>query len=151
MSDEQQNQPVFSLQKLYTKDVSFENPNAPQVFMDNESQPKITLNLGVENRQIDDEHWEVSLKVSVLARADKEDSVIFEIEVEHAGIFLMQHIPEEHVPVLLGVDCPAIVFPYTRQLVSQLTVDGGFMPMLLEPFNFAAAYQESQSNPPTTH
>jgi len=139
---EQQDQPVFSVQKIYTKDISFENPNAPTVF-GAEEQPRIELNLGVNHRQIDENFWEVSLKVSALARADEDDKVAFEVEVEQAGLFLLKNIPEEHIPSLLAVDCPTIVFPFTRQLVSQLTADGGFVPLLLDPFNFALAYQQS--------
>lgn len=151
MSNENSESPVFSVQKIYTKDISFENPNAPQVFFANDKQPKIKLNLGVENRQIDEDHWEVLLKVSILARDSENSNVLFEIEVEQAGLFLMQDIPDEHMPVVLAVDCPTIIFPYTRQVISQLAVDGGFIPLLLDPFNFAAAYQNMQEENETAH
>ncbi len=151
MTKEEQNQPVFSVKKIYTRDISFENPNAPQSFTTAENSPKIELNLGVQNRQVSEDHWEVSLKVSVQAKDSESDNVIFEVEVEQAGLFMLQHIPEEHLPVVLGVDCPAIIFPYTRQIISQLTVDGGFIPLLLDPFNFGAAYQSSQEQGQTTH
>lgn len=146
MSDTQANesQPQFSVQKIYNRDVSFENPNAPQSFNTNEN-PKIDLNLGVENRQVGDEHWEVALKVSVLATTKEKGDVIFEVEVEQAALFLIRNIPEEHMTSVLAVDCPTIIFPYTRQLISQLTTDGGFMPLILEPVNFAAAFQNTQA------
>ncbi|PJC71304.1 MAG: protein-export chaperone SecB, partial [Zetaproteobacteria bacterium CG_4_8_14_3_um_filter_59_5] len=114
-------------------------------------QPKIDLNLGVNNRQVDEHLWEVSLKVSALARNTEDDKVIFEVEVEHAGLFLLKNIPDEHILRVLGVDCPTIIFPFTRQLVSQLTSDGGFMPLLLDPFNFAVAYQQRLEEQHTTH
>jgi len=148
---EEQKQPIFSVQKIYIKDISFENPNAPQAFSAAETSPKIELNLGVQNRQLNEDHWEVSLKVSVLAKDGESDSVLFEAEVEQAGLFILQNIPEEHLPVLLGVDCPAIIFPYTRQMISQLTVEGGFIPLLLDPFNFAAAFQSGQDEQQTKH
>jgi preprotein translocase subunit SecB len=66
---------------------------------------------------------------------------MFIIEVEHAGAFFMQNVPEEHMQQVLYVDCPIIIFPYTRQIISQVSVDGGFMPLLLEPINFAGMYQ----------
>ncbi|HCS12428.1 MAG: protein-export chaperone SecB [Zetaproteobacteria bacterium CG06_land_8_20_14_3_00_59_53] len=148
--EEHNEQPIFSVQRIYTKDISFENPNAPQVFGAAE-QPKIDLNLGVNNRQVDEHLWEVSLKVSALARNTEDDKVIFEVEVEHAGLFLLKNIPDEHILRVLGVDCPTIIFPFTRQLVSQLTSDGGFMPLLLDPFNFAVAYQQRLEEQHTTH
>lgn len=143
-------QPIFSVQRIYSRDISFENPNAPQVFGAAEP-PKIELNLGVSNRQVEENIWEVSLKVSALARDSEGDKVVFEVEVEHAGLFLLKNIPQEHILRVLGVDCPTIIFPFTRQLVSQLTADGGFMPLLLDPFNFALAYQQSLEQQHTTH
>ena len=68
---------------------------------------------------------------------------MFEIEVEQAGIFFIKNIPEEHMSQVLAVNCPSIVFPYTRQIMSQLTVDGGFMPFLMEPVNFQALLDQS--------
>jgi len=149
MSDQEtsvteENAPAFSVQKLYVKDISFENPNAPEIFVTPTDQPKIEMNLSLQNRQVDTDHWEVTVKISSVARDSQSEKVLFEVEVEHAGLFYMKNIPEEHMPVLVGVDCPTIIFPYTRQLISQLTVDGGFMPLLLEPVNFAAAFQSSQ-------
>jgi len=133
--------PIFSLQRVYVKDISFENPNAPVIFNRSGSAPKIDMNLGLSHRKVNDEHWEVSLKVSATTRDQENDELLFEIEVEHAAVFFMKHIPEEHIPTLLAVDCPTILFPYTRQIVSQLTVDGGFMPFMLEPVNFRGIYE----------
>ena len=140
----EENAPIFSVQKIYVKDLSFENPNAPEMFAAPASQPKIEMNLGLENRQIDDEHWEVSLKVSAVARDSESEKVLFDIEVEHAGLFYLKNIPEEHMEMILGVDCPTVIFPYARQMISTMTVDGGFMPLLLEPVNFGAAFANSK-------
>ncbi|OIO74422.1 MAG: protein-export chaperone SecB [Zetaproteobacteria bacterium CG1_02_53_45] len=138
------NPPAFGVQKIYVKDISFESPNAPEVFAMPESMPRIEMNLAMEHRQVDVEHWEVALKVSAKAHDSKSEKLLFEIEVEHAALFFMKNIPEEHMAIVISVDCPTIIFPYTRQLISQLTVDGGFMPLLLEPVNFAAAYENSR-------
>ena len=140
----EENAPIFSVQKIYVKDLSFENPNAPEMFAAPASQPKIEMNLGLENRQIDDEHWEVSLKVSAVARDSESEKVLFDVEVEHAGLFYLKNIPEEHIEMILGVDCPTVIFPYARQMISTMTVDGGFMPLLLEPVNFGAAFANSK-------
>ncbi len=141
-------QSIFTVEKIYTKDISFENPNSPQVFM--ATDPKVDLNLQIENRQIDDYHWEVSLKLSIVTHNSKDDSIMFEIELEQAAVFLLRSIPEDQLPVLLRVDCPSIIFPYMRQIVSQLTSDGGFLPLLLEPFNFATLYQNGLEQRPQT-
>ncbi|MFQ5344475.1 MAG: protein-export chaperone SecB [Mariprofundus sp.] len=139
--------PAFSLQKLYIKDISFENPNAPAVFTIPHDQPKIEMNLGVNHQQIDEDHWEVTLKISIITRNSDGEKLLFEVEVEHAAIFYLKNIDPEHMPLLLAVDAPTIIFPYTRQIISQLTIDGGFMPLLLEPINFRAAYESSQTQP----
>ncbi|MDX8381940.1 MAG: protein-export chaperone SecB [Ghiorsea sp.] len=141
---EQANQdetPIFNLQRIYVKDISFENPNSPEVFVEANKQPKVTLNMDLSQRKVNDEHWEVSIKINAQTRVQGNDKLIFEIEVEQAGVFFFHKIPEEHVQMLLNVDCPTIIFPYTRQIISQLSVDGGFMPFTLEPVNFNALYQ----------
>ncbi|MDQ6978617.1 MAG: protein-export chaperone SecB [Mariprofundaceae bacterium] len=137
----EENSPIFQLQKLYVKDISFENPNAPQIFVESQNQLNIEFSLALNNQRVDDEHWEVSLKINIVAHDKGCDKNVFEIEVEHAGIFVLRNIPEEHVTVVLAVECPTIIFPYTRQIISQATVDGGFMPFLMEPVNFRAVYE----------
>jgi preprotein translocase subunit SecB len=138
-----QDAPVFQILKIYTKDVSFENPNAPEIFLGGEGEPNVEMHLDVANQQAGEETWEVTINVSLLAREKGTERVIFEVEVEQAGLFLIRNVPQEMLPPALAVDCPTILFPYLRQTVSQLIVDGGFMPVLLEPINFAAAYQQS--------
>ncbi|MDQ6970427.1 MAG: protein-export chaperone SecB [Mariprofundus sp.] len=145
MTDTANDSPIFSIQKLYIKDSSFENPNAPEVFTISDPKPNVELNIAVENKQIDTEHWEVALKISVIMRDQKNDKLLFEIEIEQAGIFYMKNISDEQMAIVLGVDCPTIIFPYTRQLISQMTVDGGFMPLLLEPVNFSGAFEAQQT------
>ena len=136
--------PILSLQKLYIKDVSFENPNAPEIFTSASGQPRIEMNLGLNSRALNDEQWEVTLKISALTHDQESDKVMFEVEVEQAAIFYIKNIPEEHMPTVLSVNCPTMIFPYIRQVISQLTVDGGFLPFLMEPINFQALYESSQ-------
>ncbi len=73
-----------------------------------------------------------------------DDQMMFIIEIEHAGIFMMKNIPAEHIQRVLAIDCPLMLFPFTRQIMSQATVDGGFMPFLMEPINFIALYENAQ-------
>jgi preprotein translocase subunit SecB len=133
--------PVFRLEKLYLKDLSFENPNAPEAFFLQKPEHKVDMKLKLTNKKVDENHWEVCLEVSATVHDTKADKVMFIIEIEHAGAFLMQNIPEEYLQQVLHVDCPTIIFPYTRQIVSQASVDGGFMPFLMEPMNFAGMFQ----------
>lgn len=144
---DQGNTPVFRLQKMYVKDLSFENPNAPEVFLVRQQEPKVDFNLKLSNRKIDDDHREVSIAITATIKDTKaDDKVMFIMEIEHAGIFLMKNIPEEHMEKVLAVDCPLMLFPFTRQVVSQLSVDGGFVPFLMEPINFIALYENAQRN-----
>lgn len=138
--------PILRLQKMYVKDLSFENPNAPEIFRNTQkTEPNVELNLKLNNRKVGDEHWEVSMEITAKVTTKGDDEkVLFMLEVEHGGIFLLKFIPEKHLAMVLGVECPTMLFPFTRQVVSQAAVDGGFMPFLMEPINFLALFQNSQ-------
>ena len=139
--------PVFRMQKMFIKDLSFENPNAPGIFLENSQSPKVDINLHVKNNKLDDDNWEVNLSITASFQG-AEDKTIFIIEIEHAGIFLLKNIPAEHLPAVLAVDCPTLLFPFTRQIMSQLAVDGGFMPFLMDPVNFMGLFQNAQKQQP---
>lgn len=156
MADEQVNNdpnaPVFRMQKMYIKDFSFENPNAPAVFQAPNQEPKVEVNLKLNNTKLDDDHYEVSLQITAkIVDKNNNDKTMFIMEIEHAGAFLMKNIPAEHQDMVLGVDCPTLLFPFTRQIVSQISVDGGFIPFLMEPINFMALYQNSQNQAQETN
>jgi len=139
------NNPVFRMQKMYIKDFSFENPNAPGVFQAPNQEPKVEVNLKLNNKKLDDNHYEVALEITAkILDKGNNDRTMFIMEIEHAAAFLMKNIPEEHQEMVLGVDCPTLLFPFTRQIVSQISVDGGFIPFLMEPINFMALYQNSK-------
>ncbi|BCL62293.1 protein-export protein SecB [Desulfomarina profundi] len=137
--------PIFRMQKMYTKDLSFENPNAPAVYITPQKQePAVEVNLQLKNTKMDDDHWEVAIQITAKITSKEDDKTMFILEVEHAGVFLLKNIPEEHIQMVLGVDCPTLLFPFTRQIVSQVSTDGGFAPFLMEPVNFMALFQNSQ-------
>ena len=150
MSEENQNvetaaRPEFRMQKMYIKDLSFENPFAPEVFITpQKSEPKVELNLNLNNKKIDEDHWEVTLHITVKVVSKDDDKAMFILEVEHAAVFLMKNIPTEHLDMVLKVDCPTLLFPFTRQIVSQVSIDGGFSPFLMEPINFMALFQNAK-------
>lgn len=151
MADEQSNvnpeetMPAFRLQKMYVKDLSFENPNAPDVYMAKQAEPKVDLNLSVKNKKLENDHWEVSLVITANFSNGEDKKPVFIVEIEHAAVFLLRNIPEEHMPAVLAVECPALLFPFTRQIISQVTLDGGFQPFLMEPVNFMALYENSKN------
>ena len=148
MTDEKVNpeeMPVFRMQKMYIKDFSFENPNAPGIFLAQGQEPKVDFNLQLGNKKIDDDHYEVTISITAKILDQKaDDTVMFIIELEHAAVFLLKNIPAEHLQRVMAVDCPLMLFPFTRQVASQVSVDGGFMPFLMEPINFVALYENAQ-------
>ncbi|MBI5556923.1 MAG: protein-export chaperone SecB [Deltaproteobacteria bacterium] len=136
--------PVFRLQKLYVKDLSFENPNAPDIYLAQQQEPKVEVNLGLKNKKLENDHWEVILTVTAKVVNGKDGKTLFIIEIEHAGVYVLKNIPEEHLAMVLAVECPTLMFPFTRQIMSQVSVDGGFMPFLMEPVNFMALFQSAK-------
>lgn len=137
--------PVFRMQKMYVKDLSFESPNAPGIFLARNQEPKVDFNLRLSNTKIDDDHYEVTINITAkVLDKNTDDSVMFVVEIEHAAVFLMKNIPAEHMERVMAVDCPLMLFPFTRQIASQISVDGGFMPFLMEPINFVALYENAQ-------
>lgn len=150
MSEATQNQndqkPIFSMEKIYVKDISLEIPHAPQIFLDREN-PQIDVQLNTQATSIEDGVYEVVVTATVTAKAG--EKVMFLIEARQAGIFQVRHVPEEELEPVLAVMCPTILFPYLREVVSDMSVRGGFAPVLLNTVNFDALYQQQRSGAPT--
>ena len=137
--------PEFRMQKMYIKDLSFENPYAPEVFITpQKTEPKVELNLNMNNKKVDDDHYEVSLQITAKVISQDEEKAMFVLEIEHAAVFLLRNIPAEHLEMVLKVDCPTLLFPFTRQIVSQVSIDGGFTAFLMEPINFMGLFQNAK-------
>ena len=141
MSEEQQAQRQFLVQRIYTKDISFEAPNTPQTFQENWS-PEINVGLGSEITKIGDENIELVLKVSVQAK--HEDKTVFLVEVQQGGLFLIQGFNEEETDALMGIAAPNVLFPYAREAVSDLVTRGSFPQFVLQPVNFEAIYTQQR-------
>ncbi len=139
-ADESANGPAFTIEKIYVKDVSFESPNSPVIFNEN-VQPDLQLNLNQKVQRLSDTTFEVVLGVTLTCKAG--DKTAYVAEVQQAGIFGLMGLEAQAVDVLLGTQCPNILFPYVRQLVSDLVQAGGFPPFFLQPINFEALYAES--------
>ncbi len=145
MSEEQsQDQPVFSIEKIYLKDMSLEIPNAPQVFLEHEA-PQLDVQLHTEGMPVDEGLFESLLTVTVTAKL--KEKTLFLVEVVQAGIFQLRHLPEDQVAPVMGITCPNILFPYAREVVSDIVTRAGFPPVLLNPVNFEALYAQQQTDP----
>ena len=132
--------PAFTVEKIYVKDVSFEVPGAPAIFTEN-VQPELQLNLNQRVQRLGENAFEVVLGVTLTCKAG--DKTAYVAEVQQAGIFGLMGLEAQAVDVLLGTQCPNILFPYVRQLVSDLVQAGGFPPFFLQPINFEGLYAET--------
>lgn len=129
----------FEIQKIYIKDLSFETPNTPKIFTEKWN-PKTDVHIQTDNDKLDENIFEVGITVTVTATQD--ETTAFLAEVKQAGIFLIQHFPDEQHKQLLGSYCPNILFPFAREIVAELVTKGGFPQLLLNPVNFDALYQQ---------
>lgn len=139
---ENQQQPVFNIEKIYVKDLSLEVPHAPRVFLE-QGEPNIEMRIATQSEKLEDNFYDVSVTVTVTARLGDE-RVMFLNEVTQNGIFRLENIPEEDMQPLLSIACPNILFPYARETVSSIITRAGFPPVLLAPINFEALYQQQQ-------
>ncbi len=137
-------QPVFSIERLYVKDLSLEVPNAPQIFLEN-GEPEVDMRVSTASTKLEDGIYSVDVTVTVTAKLNV-DRTMFLNEVTQSGIFRLENIPEEDVKMLLGVACPNILFPYAREAISTTVTRAGFPPVLLAPINFEAMYQQQEGN-----
>lgn len=140
-AEEQTQQAGFSIEKIYLKDASLEIPNAPQIFTDR-SQPQVGIELSNFAQQLEENVFEVAIKVTVTSKI--EDKTVFLVEVTQAGIFQIRGVPEENLEMIVGITCPNILFPYARESVSDLVVRAGFQPVLLNPINFEALFAQQK-------
>jgi preprotein translocase subunit SecB len=146
----QQQQPQFTIEKIYIKDLSVEVPNAPQVFLEREA-PKVDIQLATRATPLEEGHYEVVLTVTSTAKIG--DKTVFLVEAHQAGIFQIRNLPPESLDPVLSVNCPNILFPYVRETVSDAIVRAGFPQFLLAPVSFEVLYQQrmQQTQPaPTT-
>lgn len=141
MTDQTAPQNQFSIQKLYVKDLSFESPSTPDVFSFKNWEPQIELNLNNTNKKISDGVYEVVLSVTTTVKHDEKTA--FLVEIHQAGIFQISGFNEQDTKYILGSQCMNILFPYAREVVSDLTTRGGFPPLLLNPVNFDALYAQA--------
>ena len=132
-----QNQPVFSIEKVFVKDLSLEVPNAPQVFLEREA-PTVDIQLHHNSSRVEEGVYQTVLTVTVTAKV--KDKTMFLVEAAQAGIFVARNIPAHELEPVLAIACPNILFPYVRETISDVITRAGFPPVLLAPVNFEAIY-----------
>mgnify|MGYP005754439763 FL=1 len=141
MAEQDQN-PVFQIQRVYLKDLSLEQPNSPQILLEQE-QPQVEINLGIEAQPVAEGIFEVAVVATVHTKI--QDKTLFLVEAKEAGIFEIRNIPEEQVNPIIGIACPQIVYPYLRAVVADAITRAGFPPVHLAEVNFQAMYDAQQA------
>ena len=132
-------EPVFQIQRVYLKDVSLEQPNSPEILMEQE-QPSVDIQLGVETKPVVEGVFEVTVTATVHTKI--QDKTVFMVEAKQAGIFEVRNIDAEQLGSILGIACPQIVYPYLRGNVADVIQRAGFPPVHLAEINFQAMYQQ---------
>ncbi|HHM06523.1 MAG TPA: protein-export chaperone SecB [Gammaproteobacteria bacterium] len=143
MSEQAQDTPAakFAIQKIYVKDMSFETPNSPMIFME-QWEPEVNVQLRNTAAALNDTTQEVVLTVTVTAKL--KDKVAYLIEVQQAGIFNIEGFDKDQFAAMVGSYCPNLLFPFVREVVSDVVTKGGFPQLVLAPINFDALYRQQQ-------
>ncbi|MCE2926921.1 MAG: protein-export chaperone SecB [Rickettsiales bacterium] len=136
------NAPSFSVKGQYIKDLSFENPHAPQSLSATNTRPNIDVNVDLKAQKLQEEFYEMTMFLS--AKASAEGSTLFLIELAYAGIFQVANVPEERIEPLIMIDCPFVLFPFARRVIADVTRDGGFPPLMLDPIDFHSLYLQNR-------
>ena len=138
---QQDQTPVFQIQRIYLKDLSLEQPNSPQVLLE-QTQPQVDIQLAMAAEVVADGVFEVSVTATVTTKVG--DRVLFLVEAKQAGIFEIRNVPAEQQQGILGVMCPQMLYPYLRAIVSDVCTRAGFPPILLAEVNFQAMFEAQQ-------
>lgn len=140
-------QPQLAVLAQYIKDLSFENPGAPRSLTANQ-QPQISIQINVTGNPLAENDYEVQLKLE--GKAETSGSVLFSFELAYAGVFRITNVPQENMHPLMLIECPRLLFPFAREIIANTVRNGGFPPLMLDPIDFVALYQQrvAQMQPP---
>jgi len=142
MADQQAQDPIFQIQRVYLKDLSLEQPNSPAILLEQE-QPTVDIQLGVDAQPVAEGIFEITVSATVQTKI--QDKTVFLVEAKQAGIFEIRNLPEDQMGPILGIACPQIVYPYLRGNVADVIQRGGFPPVHLAEINFQAMYEQQQA------
>ena len=140
-TSENQKAPHIAVNAQYIKDFSFENPGAPATLANLSGIPQIDLALDLKIQKLPEENY-FEVEISISAKAVSEKATLFVVDLKYAGVFNLINIPEEQVQMLLAVHCPSIIFPYARKIIADVTQDGGFQPLMIDPVDFGVLYSK---------
>ena len=135
--------PVFQIQRVYLKDMSLEQPNSPEILL-NQEQPSVEIQLGVDAKPVAEGLFEITVTATVHTKI--EDKTVFLVEAKQAGIFEIRNIQDEQMSSLLGIACPQIIYPYLRSNVADIVQRAGFPPVHMAEINFQAMYEQQQAD-----
>ena len=141
MADDQEQNPVFQIQRMYLKDLSLEQPNSPQILTE-QTPPQVEINLGLSAETITDGIYEVCVTATVTTKIS--EKTLFLVEAKQAGIFEIRNIPQDQLQAIIGIACPGMVYPYLRAIISDICTRAGFPPVMLAEVNFQAMYEAQQ-------
>ena len=133
--------PQLNVLAQYTKDLSFENPNAPTSLAPQPQPPQINIQINVGVNNVGQNEYEVVL--SVEGKADNAGKMIFSFELAYAGVFRIANVPQENLHPLIMIECPRLLFPFAREIIATAVRDGGFPPLMLDPVDFVGLYQQN--------
>jgi len=134
--------PVFQIQRMYLKDLSLEQPHAPQILLE-QQQPQVDINLGLSAETVAEGMYEVCVTATVTTKVG--DRTLFLIEAKQAGIFEIRNLPQDQMQPIIGIACPGMVYPYLRAIVSDVCTRAGFPPVILSEVNFQAMFEAQQA------
>ena len=139
-TEPQQASPMLNVLAQYTRDMSFENPNAPESLRSGQAQPEMNIDLRIGRQVNKDNTIEISLLIK--AHATRGDQTVFLAELDYAGLFAIQNVDMEQIQPLMMIECPRLLFPYARKILADMTQDGGHMPVMLDMPDFASMFRE---------
>ena len=138
--------PQLNAMVQYTKDLSFENPNAPRSLGPQEKGPNISIQVNVNARQLAENDFEVNLVLEGTAGEGAE--TLFKFELDYAGVFRLKNIPADQMHPIVMIECPRLLFPFARQIIAEAVRNGGFPPLYIDPIDFQALYRQNLAAQP---
>lgn len=136
-------QPSINILAQYTKDLSFENPGAPRSLQSRDKAPAININVNVNANPLSEVDFDVVLTLE--AKAMEDDKVVFAADLVYGGVFRVAGFPQEHILPVLFIECPRLLFPFARQIIADVTRNGGFPPLMIDPIDFAQMFAQRMS------